>query len=98
MNMSRAALVGAALCAGLLLAPSQSFAKGTCAIVEGTHRYNSAGENVSRCSAMSQRKHYKVVSTRKVSEPRCAGKRAGYSFIRNSGGHLYQIVCKGAGR
>ena len=92
-NLRDFALVLAVFTAGIL-SPAQSSAA-TCAVVEGTHKYNAAGDQVSRCQPLAKRTHYKIVSRTKGHHPRCAGKKPGFSFVEDGApGKLRQIVCK----
>ena len=78
------------------LGPASPGFSASCTIVDGQYRYGAAGERVKSCPKLAKRDKYKVISSRKVTEPRCAGKPRGYSFVRKKpGGKLTQIVCGG---
>jgi hypothetical protein len=98
MVRSRVIMLVFAMAVVSVFAPSQSHAA-TCTVVEGTHKYNSAGDQVGRCQPLAKRTHYKVVARRIIHHPRCAGKRAGFSFVEyGSGGKAtHQITCKVTG-
>jgi hypothetical protein len=88
-----AAVLGAVLLTALLPSADALARTRSCIVVDGKY-YSPAGHRIKRCPRGALRRLYKVKSTRLISEPRCAGKRPGYSFIRKvRGGRLQRIVC-----
>jgi hypothetical protein len=94
MNSLRDSALTFAVFAVCILSPARGSAA-TCAIIEGTHKYNASGDQVSRCQPFAKRTHYKITSRTIIHHPRCAGKRPGFSFIEyGAPGKGRQIVCK----
>ena len=61
MVRSRVIMLVFAMAVVSFFAPCQSHAA-TCTVVEGTHKYNSAGDQVGRCQPLAKRTHYKVIA------------------------------------
>jgi hypothetical protein len=89
-------IVGVALVAVLL--PSSAALSRSCTVIEG-QAYDAAGKRIRRCPKGAEQRRFKILTTREITEPRCAGKRRGYSFVRKKAqGQLERVTCTGAAK